>query len=111
MDLYSIADYATSAGRIPILFFWRLLGSTLATLWYRAHSYAINIDEVPVFCRGTELMDPYLMADHSTTAECIPIWHSGGYLAQCHRHAGIRLMPTPSIFMNLKHPVRGLESL
>ena len=45
---YSKADYSTTAGRIPILFSWRLLGSTPATHQYRAHSYAVNIDEVEI---------------------------------------------------------------
>ena len=42
----SMADYSTTAGRIPILFFWRLLGSTPATQWYKVRPYAVNIHQV-----------------------------------------------------------------
>ena len=46
-DLKSrMADYSTTAGRIPILFFWRLLGSTSATRRYKVRLYAVNTDGV-----------------------------------------------------------------
>ena len=43
-----MADSSTTGGRIPILFSWRLLGSSPATRRYKAHPYAINIHEVSI---------------------------------------------------------------
>ena len=48
MEFYSMANSSTTAGRIPILLFWRLLGLTPATRRYKAHSYAVNIHEVEI---------------------------------------------------------------
>ena len=46
-------------------------------------------------------MEFYLMADYSTTGGRIAILFSGGCCARRELHAGIRLIPTPSIFMRL----------
>ena len=44
---------------------WRLLGSFLATQWYKVRPYAIKADEVVVLCGGSTLAEFYSKADSS----------------------------------------------
>ena len=83
---------------------WRLLGSSPATQQYKVRPYAIKTQEVDDLYKGSTLVEYYLMADSSTTVEGIPILFYGGCWAQRQLHAGIRLIPTPLIFMKLPYP-------
>ena len=47
------------------------------------------------------LADFYSMADCSTTVTGIPIQFAGGFWARRQLHAGIRYIPTRSIFIEL----------
>ena len=77
-EFYSMADSSTTTGHIPILFFWRLLGSWPATQRYKVHAYAIKTHEIVVLCRGATLAEFYSIADFSTTAGRISILFPGG---------------------------------
>ena len=77
-----MANSSTAAGRIPILFFWRLLGSSVATQWYKVHPYRMNTQEVANLYGGSILVEFYLMADSSTTTGRILILCSGGCWAR-----------------------------
>ena len=52
-EFYSMADSSPTAGHIPILFFRRLLGSSLATQRYKVRPYRMKTQEVTLFCKGS----------------------------------------------------------
>ena len=74
-ELYSMADSSTTAGCIPILFSWRLLGSFSASQRYRIRLCRMKTQEVTVSCgeglyvnpSGT-LLDGRLL--HNRSSDC-----------------------------------------
>ena len=81
-EFYSMADYSTTAGCIPIQFSWRLLGSSLATKRYKVRPYRMKPQEVTVIYGDSTWAQFYSMADSSTTTGCIPILFAGGCWAR-----------------------------
>ena len=77
----------------------RLLGSSLATQQYKVCPYAINTDGVIglAISRTRWQITPQPLGVFQF---CFP----GGCWARRQLHAGIRLIPTPLIFMKLPYP-------
>ena len=75
-----MADSSTTAGCIPILVPWRLLGSSPATRRYQVRPYAIKTHEVVVSPKGMTLAESYSIAGFSTTTRRIPILFSWRFL-------------------------------
>ena len=53
----SMAEYSSTAGRISILFFWTLLGSTPAMQQYKVLPYCMKTHEVMVRSETNTLVD------------------------------------------------------
>ena len=58
-----MADYSTTAGRIPILFVLRLLGSTPATRRYKIRLCRTKTDGIAVFCEGGQSRTGQILLD------------------------------------------------
>jgi len=103
-ELYSMADYSTTAWRIPIRFAggcWarRQLRNGIRDVFV-AWKLRISLSSVEGVL-GSMLAELYSIADYSTTTWRIPDPFAGVCWAWRQLHAGIRPIPTRSITMKL----------